>query len=150
VIFFNKESRAMRIGAAAALCFALCGAPVVAQTTGPRNPSLVIPSLAGEDLFSFYCSSCHGRDAKGNGPVAPVLKKPPADLTLLSRRNGGTFPRERLVQYVAGGGTLLSGAHGSNDMPVWGPIFVSLDSSDRMAILRIDNVVQYLESLQAK
>jgi mono/diheme cytochrome c family protein len=119
------------------------------QSTGQRTPSLVIPSMAGQDLFSFYCSSCHGRDGKGNGPVAPVLKVPPADLTTLRRRNGGIFPKERLVGFVAGGGTMLSGAHGSNEMPVWGPIFMTLDPSDRLTVIRIENVVQYLETIQS-
>jgi mono/diheme cytochrome c family protein len=125
---------------------ALTGA---AQTTGPRTPSLVIPSMSGQDLFNFYCTSCHGREGKGNGPVAAALKIPPADLTLLRRRNGGTFPKERLISFIAGGGAMLSGAHGSNEMPVWGPIFVSLDPSDRLAVIRSENVVQYLESIQA-
>jgi mono/diheme cytochrome c family protein len=106
--------------------------------------------MAGQDLFSFYCSSCHGRDGKGNGPMAAVLKVPPADLTTLRRRNGGIFPKERLVGFVAGGGTMLSGAHGSNEMPVWGPIFMTLDPSDRLAVIRIENVVQYLETIQSK
>jgi mono/diheme cytochrome c family protein len=119
------------------------------QTTGQRTPSLVIPSMAGQDLFSFYCSSCHGRDGKGKGPMAAVLKVPPADLTALRRRNGGIFPKERLVGFVAGGGTMLSGAHGSNEMPVWGPIFMTLDPSDRLAVIRIENVVQYLETIQS-
>jgi mono/diheme cytochrome c family protein len=123
---------------------------------GPEGPSaqsspLVIPSLAGQDLYSFYCASCHGLDGKGNGPVAVALKTPPPDLTLLTRRNGGAFPRGRVIQFIAGGGTTLRGAHGSNEMPVWGPIFVALDPSDeRLALVRIENVVQHLESIQQK
>ena len=138
-------------GVAGAIGLAACGALAAArQTTGPRNPPMIIPSMAGQDLFSFYCSSCHGRDAKGNGPVAPALKVPPPDLTLLTRRNSGTYPRQRLVGFIAGGGITLSGAHGSSEMPVWGPIFVTLDPSNRLAVIRIENVVQYLESIQAK
>jgi mono/diheme cytochrome c family protein len=129
----------------------LCGSVAAArQSTGPRNPALVIPSLAGQDLFTFYCATCHGRDGKGNGPIAAVLKVPPADLTQLRRRNGGSFPRERLVGFIAGGGSMLNGAHGSNEMPVWGPIFMALDPSDRMTVIRIENVVQYLETIQIK
>ena len=121
-----------------------------ASLTAQRVP-LVIPSLAGQDLFSFYCATCHGAEAKGNGPVASALKTPPPDLTRLARRNGGSFPRGRVVQFVAGGGTTLRGAHGSNEMPVWGPIFRALDPSDeRLALIRIENVVQYLESIQVK
>lgn len=121
-----------------------------AGSAGQRVP-LVIPSLAGQDLFTFYCATCHGSDAKGSGPVASALKTPPPDLTLLSRRNGGTFPRVRVVQFIAGGGTTLRGAHGSSDMPVWGPIFRALDPSDeKLVLIRIENIVQYLESMQAK
>jgi hypothetical protein len=40
-------------------------------------------------------------------------------------------------------------AHGSSEMPVWGPIFRSLDPSNAaMAKLRIANVIKYLESMQ--
>ena len=143
----------------AKICVLLLGATTVgllggrvtsAQTTGPRNPALVIPSMAGQDLFTFYCATCHGLDAKGDGPIAPVLKVPPANLTLLRRRSGGAFPRERLIGFIAGGGPTLKGAHGSSEMPVWGPIFMQLDPSDRMTTIRIENVVQYLESIQIK
>lgn len=114
------------------------------------RPPLIIPSMAGQDLFGFYCATCHGADAKGGGPVAPALKTPPPDLTQLAKRNSGTFPRARVTQFVGGGGTTPGGAHGSPEMPVWGPIFLSLDPSDRMTVVRIENVVQYLESIQAK
>jgi mono/diheme cytochrome c family protein len=125
---------------------------MAAATNGQaQTGALVIPSLAGQDLFSFYCATCHGSDATGNGPVATALKVPPPDLTQLARRNGGRFPRERVVQFVAGGGPTLRGAHGSPAMPVWGPIFRTLDPSDeRLALIRIENVVQYLESIQVR
>ena len=107
--------------------------------------------MAGQDLFGFYCASCHGRDATGDGPVASALKTPPPDLTRLARRNGGSFPQERVVQFVASGGTMPGGSHGSNEMPIWGPIFRALDpSDDRMVLVRIENIVRYLESIQAK
>ena len=35
-------------------------------------------------------------------------------------------------------------------MPVWGPIFQSLDPSDTIAQARIDNVVAYINSIQVK
>ena len=74
----------------------------VKQTTGPRMPPLVGESMYGPDLFNLYCATCHGRDAKGRGPVAQSLKTPPPDLTLLARRNGGLFPRGRVKAAIAG------------------------------------------------
>jgi mono/diheme cytochrome c family protein len=132
--------------------FLAAGAALVAvpQTTGPRNPPLVIRSLAGHDLFAFYCATCHGRKGTGDGPVAAALKSPPPDLTLLARRNGGTFPRQRVEAFVTSGGDVLTPAHGSPDMPVWGPVFRGLDPSDALVKVRIVNVVTYIESIQVK
>jgi mono/diheme cytochrome c family protein len=116
-----------------------------------QDVSRAIPSLAGQDLFTYYCATCHGNDARGNGPVASALRTPPPDLTRLTRRNGGIFPRLQVVQFIAGGGTALRGTHGSDEMPVWGPIFKMLDPSDeRLVLVRIESVVQYLESIQGE
>ena len=113
------------------------------------HPPLVIRSLAGRDLFEFYCASCHGRDGRGGGPVAPAMRTPPPDLTTIARRVGGSFPRARVEGYVRSDED-ASRAHGSREMPVWGPIFLALDPSDTLTKIRIDNVVAYLESLQVR
>ena len=122
------------------------------QSTGPKNPPLVISSMAGRDLFESYCASCHGRDGKGSGPVAPALKTSPPDLTTLTRRTGagGTFPRARVESFVTGTGDRLTPAHGSTEMPVWGPIFRGLDPRDATNKVRISNIVSYIESLQSR
>jgi mono/diheme cytochrome c family protein len=140
------------MGRACLLLLLLVGAAqiVAAQTTGPVNPPLVIRSIAGRDLFEFYCATCHGRDGKGSGPVVAALKTPPPDLTLLARRNGGRFPRQRVEAFVTNDGGVLTPAHGSSDMPVWGPVFRGLDPSDTLAKIRIANVVGHVESIQAK
>jgi mono/diheme cytochrome c family protein len=138
------------VGACMWLVAVCAAASVIAQTTGPKNPPLVIGSLAGQDLFRFYCATCHGRDGKGNGPVAAALKVAPPDLTRLARRNGGAFPRERVEAFVTNGGNVLTPTHGSSDMPVWGPVFRGLDPSDTFVKVRIANLVEYLESIQAK
>ena len=120
------------------------------QATGPKTPPLAIPSMAGHDLFGFYCASCHGRDGKGGGPIAQSLKTPPSDLTAIAKRRGGAFPTRLVESRVTDGGTLSTGAHGSTDMPVWGPIFRGLDPRDAVTKVRIANIVEYIESIQAK
>jgi mono/diheme cytochrome c family protein len=135
---------------AAALFVMATGVGALAQTAGASNPPLVIRSVSGEELYRFYCAPCHGPSGQGDGPVAAALKAAPPDLRLLARRNGGAFPRQRVEALVANDGTLRTPAHGSLDMPVWGPIFRGLDATDVMATIRIANVVQYLESIQAK
>jgi mono/diheme cytochrome c family protein len=144
--------KTLRFGnACAALVFAAWShSAVSAQTTGPKNPPLVIASMYGRDLFEFYCASCHGRDGKGGGPAAAALKAPPADLTALARQNGGTFPRARVEAFVTGNEDQPAPAHGSRAMPVWGPIFKGLDPHDTANKRRIANIVDYIESLQTR
>ena len=120
------------------------------QTTVPKNPDLIIRSVAGRDLFEFYCASCHGRDGKGAGHAAPALKVQPPDLTKLSERNRGIFPAARIEAVLRGETRLSTPAHGSSEMPVWGPIFKGLDNRDEVNAARIENLVKYLESIQTR
>lgn len=146
----RHASRMTAIGWTLAATLAASGVALTArgQTLPAPNPPLVIRSVAGADLFRFYCATCHGRDGKGEGPAAAALKVAPPDLTLIARRQGGTFPRERVEAFVANDGEPLIAAHGSAEMPVWGPVFRGLDPSDTMAQIRIANVVAYLRSIQ--
>ena len=123
---------------------------VVAQPAGQTLPPLVIRSTAGQDLFAFYCASCHGRDGKGGGPVARALKVPPPDLTRLAQRHGGTFSRQQVEAFVTSDESTLTPAHGRFDMPVWGPIFHGLDPSDTLVRVRIANLVSHIESMQVR
>jgi mono/diheme cytochrome c family protein len=113
----------------------------------PLTPPQVISSLSGGDLFRFYCAPCHGAGGSGDGPVSASLKKQPPDLTRITARNGGHFPSEDLQRFVAGDERLVA-AHGSREMPVWGPIFQSLEPHDRLTRIRIENVVKFIESIQ--
>ena len=115
---------------------------------GQRMPPLILDSVAGEDSFRFYCSSCHGTTGKGDGPTAKALKTSPPDLTSLAQRHGGVFPRDR-VRAILTGSVPSIAAHGSSDMPVWGVVFRALDTSEPRVRLRIESIVRYLEVLQA-
>jgi hypothetical protein len=126
---------------------AMIGAAPEQQSTREKPFSLLSPSLYGVDNFHAYCSPCHGRDGKGDGPVARALKRPPADLTTLAKRNHGVFPRADVRGFVTNGSANIP-EHGSSAMPVWGPTFRALDSSDKSVAIRIANVVEYLASIQ--
>ena len=133
----------------------VCAAVVAAgvSAAGERQvdvtTTVVLPSMSGRDIFMYYCATCHGRDGRGNGPVAAELKTRPADLTRLAAGNGGRFPVERVRSFIADG-QVAAPTHGSSDMPVWGPIFQALDPSDKIAQARIDNLVTYINSIQVK
>jgi mono/diheme cytochrome c family protein len=108
----------------------------------------LIQSVKGADLYHAYCASCHGVDGKGNGPVAPALNTRPSDLTTIAQRNGGVFPTDRIRKVIEG--EELISAHGSSEMPVWGPIFHRVEWDQDLGSVRLQNVTKYLETIQQK
>ena len=116
----------------------------------PPPPSPFTPTFSGGDLYRTYCASCHGKSAKGDGPLAEYMKRRPPDLTLLANRNGGTYDRE-LVGRMIDGRNPVPG-HGGHDMPVWGDAFkLTRDGSTEESVkARVDALVEYVESLQEK
>jgi len=103
----------------------------------------------GARLYERSCSSCHGENAHGTGPVAPVLGAPVPDLTLIAARRGGAFPVDELYRIIDGQADLP--AHGRH-MPVWGYEFFGNDPDDeaahRQASEKIESLVRYLRSIQ--
>ena len=143
--YLRHRSRTTPVLVAIAVIAGLATASAQQRQTEPR--SWLLPSLYGVDNFHAYCSPCHGRDGTGNGPVARALKKAPPDLTTIMARHNGVFPRGEIRAFIANGSPDIP-AHGSSEMPVWGPTLHALDSSDRVADVRIANIVEYLKSIQ--
>ena len=112
--------------------------------TEPEGEALV---AGGKDLFVRRCASCHGEGGKGDGPMAAVLKNPPADLTTISLKHGGQFPRAEMIHFIDGERPVP--AHGPRHMPVWGEVFRE-EKSDSEARMRLHSLVAFLESLQQK
>jgi len=106
----------------------------------------LIRSVKGPDLFHAYCASCHGPDGRGRGPAAPAFRSMP-DLTTLARRAGGQFPDARVRKVIMGDEIIT--AHGSREMPVWGPIFHQIEEDVDRGNVRLENLVKYLESIQS-
>ena len=104
--------------------------------------------MEGPDLYAEYCAVCHGKDGKGGGPAAVALKKEPADLTQLARKNGGKF-NELRVQSVITGSDVVA-AHGSRDMPTWGSVFASMTTNEGIRKIRINALIKHVETMQAK
>jgi mono/diheme cytochrome c family protein len=117
------------------------------KSSAPQESQPLIRSVEGPDLFRAYCASCHGKDAKGNGPAAVALKAKVPDLTLLAKNNGGRFPEERVRKTILGEDGIA--AHGPREMPVWGPIFHQIEEDVDRGHVRIANLVQYIKSIQS-
>lgn len=147
--------RKLLVAATLLLTFAVIG---TAQTSGSAEtqkptirkvPARPTAASSGKEMFDSYCASCHGKDGKGSGPAAPALKTQPPDLTSLAQRNGGKYPAMR-VQGVITGQVELA-AHGAKEMPVWGPVFGHMSQGRQSEVkLRVDNLTDYIKSLQQK
>ena len=106
------------------------------------------PEAAGQARFMDYCAVCHGQDAKGNGPFANLLTTKPSDLTTLSQRSGGDFPFNRVYGTIDG--RSMPGAHGTEQMPIWGGQWKSSASLGNETNVRgeILETILYLRSIQ--
>jgi mono/diheme cytochrome c family protein len=142
-----------------AIILLVCSVGMSAQTAA-ATPQATTPTIkhvpagyttpaSGKGMYDAYCASCHGVDGKGDGPAAPALKMPTTNLTTMSAKNGGTFPAAHVAAVIQG--DAMTPAHGSKDMPIWGPIFLSIGGHSKADVqLRIRNLTAYLESLQVK
>jgi mono/diheme cytochrome c family protein len=120
------------------------------QQPGPKiKPVPIQPTspASGQQMFTTYCAVCHGATGTGNGPAAKGLKTPPADLTVLKQKNGGTFPANKVDSALKFG--VANPAHGSPEMPIWGDLMQSLhpDDTDQVRI-RIYNLTEFLRQIQ--
>lgn len=119
-----------------------------AQIGNRRQPP--IRPVDGASIFGNYCAACHGLDGRGNGPVSKVLKREVPDLTRLSLRNHGAFPAIHVRTVITFGADDLIPAHGSTEMPIWGPIFHEIEFDQDLGNVRLENITKYLESIQRK
>lgn len=103
----------------------------------------------GKQMYANYCAPCHGTDGRGHGPAAVALKTQPTDLTGLTKNNGGKYPDVHIVAVLQFGTDVP--AHGSAQMPVWGPILANMNRTHAQEKqLRISNLSHYLESIQER
>jgi mono/diheme cytochrome c family protein len=122
----------------------------IAQSTASAKPGQEAAAKEAKQMFMDYCASCHGVSGKGDGPAAQALKIRPADLTTLAVRNGSRFPEMRVLGAIKAGPRVPS--HGSETMPVWGPIFLEVTgaATEGEVQLKIFNLMEYIKTLQVK
>lgn len=114
----------------------------------------------GKREYLDRCAVCHGTGGKGDGGAIDILKTAPADLTQLSKRNGGVFPFDRVYSVIDGRQPVKG--HGTADMPIWGRVYVMETAKadehfgdmpytmEMYVRSRILALIDYLNRLQAK
>jgi mono/diheme cytochrome c family protein len=111
----------------------------------------------GKQEYEASCATCHGIKGDGKGEYAWLLKSPAANLTVLSKNNGGVFPFARVYDTIDGRPLITS--HG-RDMPIWGNRY-STDANNRLwddyptnsesfVRSRILALIDYINRLQQK
>ena len=131
------------------LTFASCAALLLTACAPEEMPA----ASDGRALFMENCAVCHGTDAKGDGTMARAMETAPPDLTLISVRNGGTFPVVKVLSTIDGyTKTSLSGP----GMPEFGALLegdlVPLDTGDGVLTptpRKLVALLEYIESIQA-
>ncbi|ODM41760.1 c-type cytochrome [Cereibacter johrii] len=122
---------------------ALAVLPLAACVAQPGVPT-------GRADFTALCAGCHGAGGRGDGEMAALLDRKPADLTTLSARNGGRFPGTRVMAQIWG-----YAKTGDRVMPEFGPLLdsetVPFDGGDGILTptpIRLVQLEQYLRTLQ--
>ncbi len=121
------------------------------MTSSPGSAQDAATIAGGRNEFLQYCAVCHGVNGKGKGPMVEQLKIQPADLTQLSKKNGGEFPLWSTYRFIDGREEVKE--KGPRVMPIWGVEFhKEAGSSDPEAEFqvreRILRLVYYLQSIQ--
>jgi mono/diheme cytochrome c family protein len=134
----------------------VCGSLLVAASIAGLAPLAAQEVAASPEAqarlggltFREYCRSCHGPEAKGDGPVAQYLTPKPADLTRIAERNKGEFPSDAVAAAISGGKAIKG--HGNSEMPVWGEAFLKTRKGHTPEEVkeRIAQLVLYLKSIQ--
>lgn len=106
--------------------------------------------VTGGEIFRTYCATCHGPAGRGDGPLAGSMRRRPADLAEIAKRNGGEYPSDVVYRTIDGREPVRG--HGGPDMPVWGDAFArSRDGGDAATVKeRIDSLVDFIRTLQVK
>jgi hypothetical protein len=145
------EVRFMRTRQRLVTLVSVAGATLfVSVAAGSAQPPPGQETYSGSELFKTYCAACHGTSARGDGPLAEDMRKPPPDLTQFAARNGDVFPAA-LVARIIDGRQPVKG-HGGPDMPVWGDAFKASRScsSEEAVQARIRALVEFLQHIQER
>lgn len=138
------------VSAIAAISLLAMGVIGVRGAEGNAAQGAQQPRFNGATLYRSYCASCHGENARGNGAVAIFLRRRPADLTQIAKRNKGTFPADRVAQLIDGRQVVKP--HGDSQMPVWGDAFskTTTDTDEASIKAKISALVDHLASIQER
>ena len=126
----------------------LLGMALAAEQRPPAVPGAAMREAP--HVFVRYCSACHGAHGRGDGPTAPALQPPSADLTRITQRHDGLFPVAEITAAIDG--RTVIPAHGSREMPIWGARFGEMAGGGPTGETVVHDVlrmlIDYLQAIQ--
>lgn len=128
----------------------LCAMSVIAaMPASAQSDATDADTVAGAATFKTYCAVCHGKEGRGDGPLADSLRYVPADLTRIAKRNRSRFDADKVRQIIDGRRQVRG--HGGTDMPVWGDALLrATEGYDAENVqTQIAQLVRFIESLQS-
>jgi mono/diheme cytochrome c family protein len=109
----------------AALLLSAAGAAWVRPAPPDAKPDAAA-AAKGKIIYQRYCGSCHGAEARGDGPLASELRTAPSNLRWLAAKNNGQFP-----------------------FAVWGEVFPKTAGTDSPSVeSAVGRLTHYLWSIQ--
>lgn len=126
--------------------------PILSGLLGLILVACIPTPEVGRANYDDNCAACHGLSGQGDGPNAANLNPNPANLTILSARNGGEFPQSHVMSVIDG----YARSDQSNDlMPEFGKFIhgptTLVDTGDGVltpAPEWLASVADYLQTLQ--
>lgn len=129
------------------IAFVALALTTLASAQEPQQTLNVSEAAAGQNIHLRYCAACHGKEARGDGPLASGLSRKPPDLTTLASKNNGKFPFEKVARSIDGRQTPR--AHGLPDMPVWGEVFAKTTGTESPTVeSAVSRITHYIWSIQ--
>ena len=123
---------------------------VIASILGLSTVTFASESNTGNKMYLQYCSSCHGKDGKGDGSVSRDLKVRVPELTGLAKKNKGVYPLDDVMATIDGRRSVRG--HGDRDMPVWGERFRSESEGKKYpeltSLIKSKVIAEYVATLQ--
>jgi hypothetical protein len=74
-------------------------------------------------LYAQRCFNCHGRQGRGDGPLAAALPMRPPDFRITVQRNSNSQIRKTI-------------AEGAGTMPAFGPVLTPAEINDMLQMVR--------------
>ena len=142
----KKSSRFEKLNFVFSIFAALLLIALFSCDSQPPKNSLVAQAKQGKVHFDKYCAKCHGENAKGIR--IDTMKTQPADLTrIMDSRGVSEFPILQIAELIDG--RMMSDAHGTRAMPIWGEVFSKEEYLTEKQIKgKMGELIAYLMTIQ--